>query len=153
MLPGLHQNELKTKKGWPASSLLQNCLHYFTKTHVSVGYYAVLTRKYQSFEVSHCLWFSGLSCWQEALLGLLASEQEDVVALRNVGNTYQSTRSNNPEDVNRHEYRCEDIKPRMTLISLTRRILQCSPQRPTLWFNTIKKIKLLFLAYYTQGTR
>jgi hypothetical protein len=75
------------------------------------------------------------------------------VVLRNVGNIYQSTWSNNPEDVNRHEYHCEDIKPRRTLISLTRQILQRSPQWPTLWFNTIKKIKFFLLAYRTQGPR
>ena len=145
MLPGLHQNELKTKKGWQASSLLQNCLKYFIKTRV---FWDIMPRWLvntdRHFEVSQCLWFSGLSCWQESLLGLLNPEEEELGVFRNVGNIYQSTRSNNPEDVNRHEYRCDHIKPRRTLISLTRWILQCSPQRPTLWFITIKKIKLFF---------
>jgi hypothetical protein len=66
------------------------------------------------------------------------------VVLPNVGNIYQSTGSNNPEDVNRHEYRREHIKPRRTLISLTRRIVQRSPQRPTLWFNKILKNTVVF---------
>ena len=54
---------------------------------------------------------------------MLNPEEEGVVVLRNVGNIYQSTRSHSAEDVTRHEYPCKHIKPRRTLISLTRRIL------------------------------